>query len=76
MALGPQHEEGFSLSDLLVPLGLAIVLTTSVSIAKEHPIKSLALGESQTIQTQTTLKALKQTALVTPLTPNHFTQTK
>ncbi len=66
MAQGPHHEEGISLSDLLVPLGLAIVLTTSVSIAKEHPIKSMTLGESQS----------SQTALVNPLTPNQFTQTK
>lgn len=63
MALGPQHEEGISLSDLIVPLGLAIVLTTSVSIAKDHPINSMVFGHPQT-------------ALVSPITPDHTPQTK
>jgi hypothetical protein len=63
-----------SLSDLLVPLGLAIVLTTSVSIAKEHPLQNVSfetgIDSSQAV-VQTT-----QTQSLSPTTSLQDTQNK
>lgn len=47
------HDEGYSLSDALIPLGLIIVLSASAVIAAEHPLASLVPPSgSQTINQQ------------------------
>lgn len=52
------HDEGYSLSDALIPLGLIIVLSASSVIAAEHPLASLmppssSPANSPTIDSQT-----------------------